>query len=54
MRVTDPNHLVIVSPTTTGEVYCIAVELDRGGGTTYRYGTQDAATYDECRGDWPA
>jgi hypothetical protein len=33
--------------------YCIAVNIDGGGGGNYRYGTQDAAGYEACRGGWP-
>jgi hypothetical protein len=33
-------------------VYCIAVNIDDGGGGNYRYGRQDAATPEECRGGW--
>jgi hypothetical protein len=33
--------------------YCIAVNIDEGGGGNYRYGTQDAAGYEACRGGWP-
>jgi hypothetical protein len=33
--------------------YCIALNIDDGGGGNYRYGTQDAAGYEECRGGWP-
>ena len=34
-------------------VYCIAVNIDENGGGNFRYGTQDAAGYEECRGGWP-
>jgi hypothetical protein len=33
--------------------YCIAVNIDEDGGGGYRYGTQDASGYEECRGGWP-
>ena len=48
--------LVTAIGETDGSVtstYCIAVNIDEGGGGNYRYGTQDAASYEECRGGWP-
>jgi hypothetical protein len=36
-----------------GSIFCIAINIDENGGGNYRYGTQDAATYEECRGGWP-
>lgn len=33
--------------------YCIAVNIDENGGGNFRYGVQDAASYEECRGGWP-
>lgn len=33
--------------------YCIALNIDESGGGSFRYGTQDAASYEECRGGWP-
>jgi hypothetical protein len=39
-------------PTANGEIYCIAVNIDEGGGGNYRYGTQDAAAPKECREGW--
>ncbi len=48
---------VIVSATVAdgspGSIYCIAINIDENGGGNFRYGTQDAATYEECRGGWP-
>lgn len=49
---------VIVSATVAGDgspgsIYCIAINIDENGGGNFRYGTQDAATYEECRGGWP-
>jgi hypothetical protein len=38
---------------SVGSVYCIAVNIDEGGGANFRYGTQDAQSYDECHGGWP-
>jgi hypothetical protein len=38
---------------SVGAVYCIAVNIDENGGGNFRYGTQDAANYEECRGGWP-
>ena len=35
-----------------GQTYCIAVNVDDGGGGNFRYGLQDAGTYAECRGGW--
>jgi hypothetical protein len=44
----------IVEPAGSGtSTYCIAVNIDEGGGGNFRYGTQDAASYEECRGGWP-
>lgn len=45
--------LTIVSTTADDGTYCIAVNIDEGGGGNFRYGTQDAASYEECRGGWP-
>jgi hypothetical protein len=45
--------LVLVSITPDlGQTYCLAVNIDENGGGNFRYGTQDAATYEECRGGW--
>jgi hypothetical protein len=45
--------VVLVSITPDLEhTYCIAVNIDENGGGNYRYGTQDAASYEECRGGW--
>jgi hypothetical protein len=51
-------NVVLVSATvgpngSVGNVYCIAVNIAEGGGGNLRYGTQDAAMYEECRGGWP-
>ena len=51
-------NVVLVSATvgpngSVGAVYCIAVNIDENSGGNFRYGTQDAATYEECRGGWP-
>jgi hypothetical protein len=45
--------LAIVGVTPDGNTYCIAVNVDENGGGNFRYGTQDAASYEECRGGWP-
>jgi hypothetical protein len=46
-------NVVLVSVTPDlGHTYCIAVNIDENGGGNYRYGTQDAATYEDCRGGW--
>jgi hypothetical protein len=50
--------VVLVSATrgpegTIGNTYCVAVNIDENGGGNYRYGVQDAAGYEECRGGWP-
>ena len=50
--------MVIVSATvgpngSVGKVYCIGVNIDENGGGNFRYGTQDAASYEDCRGGWP-
>lgn len=46
-------NLVLVSITPDlGQTYCIGVNIDENGGGNFRYGTQDAATYEECRGGW--
>jgi hypothetical protein len=50
--------LVLVSATSApdgsvGSTYCIAVNIDDNGGGNFRYGIQDAASYEECRGGWP-
>lgn len=44
--------LVSTTPPPNGLTYCIAVNIDEGGGGSFRYGTQDAASYPECRGGW--
>ena len=46
------SHLVIVSATSSGDAYCIAIETLRDHGNNYRYGHVDAQSYDECRGGW--
>jgi hypothetical protein len=47
-------NLVLVSITPDlGQTYCIALNIDENGGGNFRYGTQDAASYEECRGGWP-
>jgi hypothetical protein len=43
----------VVEPDGSGSTYCIAVNIDEDGGGNFRYGTQDAAGYEECRGGWP-
>jgi hypothetical protein len=45
--------IVSTTPPPNGLTYCIAVNIDEGGGGNFRYGTQDAASYSECRGGWP-
>jgi hypothetical protein len=50
--------VVLVSATvgpdgSPASVYCIGVNIDENGGGNFRYGTQDAESYDECRGGWP-
>jgi hypothetical protein len=45
--------LVSTTPPPNGLIYCIAVNIDEGGGGNFRYGTQDAASYTDCRGGWP-
>ena len=47
-------NLVLVSITPDlVQTYCIAVNIDENGGGNFRYGTQDAASYEECREGWP-
>ena len=47
-------NVVLVSVTPDLEhVYCVAVNIDEGGGGNFRYGALDASTYEECRGGWP-
>jgi hypothetical protein len=43
--------LVSITP-DLGHTYCIAVNIDENGGGNFRYGTQDAATYEGCRDGW--
>jgi hypothetical protein len=43
--------LVSITP-DLGQTYCIAVNIDENGGGNFRYGAQDAAAYEECRGGW--
>jgi hypothetical protein len=43
--------LVSITPDLT-HTYCLAVNIDEGGGGNFRYGTQDTASYQECRGGW--
>jgi hypothetical protein len=50
--------VVLVSATvgpggSPASVYCIGVNIDENGGGNFRYGTQDAANYADCRGGWP-
>lgn len=45
--------IVSTTPPPNGLTYCIAVNIDEDGGGNFRYGTQDAARYSECRGGWP-
>lgn len=48
--------LVSATSATDGSArstYCIAVNIDENGGGNFRYGVQDAASYEECRGGWP-
>lgn len=50
--------VAIVSATSAPDgsarsTYCIAVNIDENGGGNFRYGVQDAASYEECRGGWP-
>jgi hypothetical protein len=50
--------VVLVSATVdadgaAGSIYCLGVNIDENGGSNFRYGTQDAASYEECRGGWP-
>lgn len=50
--------VVLVSATvgpdgSVGSVYCIGVNIDENGGGNFRYGTQNAARYEDCRGGWP-
>jgi hypothetical protein len=49
--VTD-HRLVLVARATTGETYCIGIEIDAGGGGNYRYGMQNARTYEDCSDGW--
>jgi hypothetical protein len=49
----DQIVTVSTTPPPNGLTYCIAVNIDEGGGGNFRYGTQDAASYSECRGGWP-
>lgn len=44
---------VVETDGSVTSTYCIAVNIDEGGGGNFRYGTQDAAGYEECRGGWP-
>jgi hypothetical protein len=52
LRGATERDIALVSSTRSGDVYCIAVNIDEDGGGNYRYGTQDAATPEECRGGW--
>ena len=52
LRGATDREIALVSATPDGDVYCIAVNIDDGGGGSYRYGRQDAATPEECRGGW--
>ena len=45
--------VVLVSTTPDlAHTYCLAVNIGETGGGNFRYGTQDAASYEECRGGW--
>jgi hypothetical protein len=52
LRVDSDHRLVVVTRAKTGEVYCIGVEIDEGGGATYQYGSLNAMTFDRCIGGW--
>ena len=52
VRVSARNELAVVSTTEAGEVYCIGVQIDAGGGGNFYYGQVDAAGFDDCRGSW--
>jgi hypothetical protein len=52
VRVSSQNELAVVSTTETGEVYCIGVQIDAGGGGNFYYGQVDAPDFDSCRGSW--
>jgi hypothetical protein len=45
--------LAIVSATPSGQTYCIAISVDQYRSSYWRYGTQDARSFSECKGRWP-
>lgn len=51
LRAVQTDRLVIASAATTGETYCVAIELD-GWGLSFGYGTQDARSPASCTGGW--
>jgi hypothetical protein len=46
------SHLVVVSATSSGDAYCVAIEALRDHANNYRYGHVDARGYADCRGGW--
>ena len=44
--------LVLVSATSLGDPFCVGAILDNADGLDFFYGTQDAATLEDCQGGW--
>jgi hypothetical protein len=52
IRGATADSLVLVSATSLGDTYCIAVTADPYGAVSTRYGTQDATSAEGCGGGW--
>ena len=52
VRVSAPSELAVVSTTPSGDVYCVGVQIDAGGGGNFYYGRVDANGFGDCRGGW--
>ncbi len=52
LRVDSDHHLVALTRAETGEMYCLGIWIDEGGGANYRYGSLNALTYQGCSGGW--
>jgi hypothetical protein len=46
------ESLVLVSATSLGDPFCVGAILDNADGLDFFYGTQDAATLEDCQGGW--
>jgi hypothetical protein len=44
--------LVLVSATSLADPFCVGANIDGAGGLDFSYGTQAAATLEDCQGGW--